>query len=190
MPAPLILRDVYKQHIQHWGQDDEGYTYERTEEGAQPLSRLDVFVYRPRGGREITTFATIGMAAREMPDEGGRAELHLTLRGEPSRELERAIATQLANLACFPWQNGGGALGWGEIVPLPRDFPGFEGCDAVFLAGPFEEGDWDWIETAEGPVRIINVVPITGAERQEARRERPSAFLAALRARVDVFAPR
>ena len=48
---------------------------------------------------------------------------------------------------------------------LGHDFPTFPGCDAVFLAGPLTPTGRDYIDSGEGKIRVINVVPITHAER-------------------------
>lgn len=186
MGAPPILGAVWRERNARWGPEDDAYTYEG---GSSALDRVDVFVYRADVKTAMTTFATIGMAAREMPG-GGRAELHFTVRGPVSRDVEGATATQLANLASYPWNPGAGGLGWGHMVSLPKDFPGFPGCPAVLLSGPLTPDGWDWIDTGAERVRVLNVVPITEDERALGREYPHEVFLAELKARTDVFAPR
>lgn len=186
MGAAPILSSVWRERNARWGPEDDAYTYEG---GSSPLPRVDVFVYRADAKTAMTTFATIGMAAREMPG-GGRAELHFTARGPVPREVEGATATQLANLASYPWNPGSAALGWGHMVSLPADFPGFPGCSAVLLSGPLTAGGWDWIDTDVDRVRVLNVIPITEAERALGREYPHEIFLAELMSRTDVHSPR
>jgi hypothetical protein len=118
MSAPAVLRDVFHSHRAVWGEGDDGYVFE---DGRSPLGRLDVFVYRPAAGAELTSFAAIGMAAREMPAApgpggGGRAELQFSRRGRLAREDEYAVAAALANLAVHPFVTGGAA----ELGPHDR----------------------------------------------------------------------
>lgn len=180
MSASPILRDVARARKEHWGDDDDGFTFER------PGERVDVFVYRSSGEIPMTTLATVGMASRTMPGTAERAELHLTRRGRVSPAEENAIAVQLANLASHPWATKT-AFARGHLIGLQRELPTFLGCHAVFLCGPFVEGGWDSIDTAEGTVRLLNVVPITEAERIHARHMTPAAFLSALMAGTDIF---
>lgn len=183
MGASQVLRDIFKARNEQWGPDDDGFTFERPDE------RIDVFVYRAKDDIPMTTLATVGMAARTMPGTNDRAELHVARRGRITPAEENAIAIQLANLASHPWATKT-SFDWGHLIGLQREFPTFPGCHAVFLSGPFVEGGWDFIETSEGPVRILNVVPITEAERIHARHMTPTAFLSALMAGTDIFTGR
>lgn len=187
MPPPAILRTVFQEHQRHWGAEDDGHTFES--DGSQPLERIDVLVYRANATSPMTSFATIGMASRPLP-EGGRAELHCAVRGPLDPGRERAIAVELANLACHSWGPAERGLDWGQTLGLTKEFPGFGGCDSAFLSGPFVPDGWDYIDTDEGKVRIINVVPITAAERDRARRSSPVDFITALMDETDIFAPR
>lgn len=187
MPAPAILRSVFQELNRHWGRDDDGYVFES--DGSQPLERVDVVVYRANDTTPMTTFATIGMASRRLP-EGGFAELHCSIRGRLAGDHESAIAVQLANLAGFSWGPAERGLAWGHTVGLGRDFPGFPGCDTVFVTGPFVSDGWDVIETPEGMVRILNIVPITAEERARARTMLPGFFIEELMKETDIFAPR
>ncbi|GIG68534.1 suppressor of fused domain protein [Phytomonospora endophytica] len=186
MGAAPILSAVWRERQARWGPEDDAYTYEG---GGSPLDRVDVFVYRADAKTAMTTFATIGMAVREMPGDGGRAELHCTVRGPVPREVEGLTATLLANLGGYPWSVGA-PLGWGHMVSLPGDFPGFPGCAAVFLSGPVTPDGWAWIDAGEERVRVLNVVPITSEERALAREYPPEVFFAELSSRTDVFSPR
>jgi hypothetical protein len=191
MPAPPVLRDVFNDYRARWGEEDDGFLFE-DEHG--PISRLEVLVYRPANATDVTAFATIGMAGQEMsaapgPGGGGRAELHLRRRGELARIQERNIALRLANLAVHPFRTEA-QLNWGHLIGFGEDFPTFPGCQAVFLSGPLSAGGLDYVRTSVDDVRIINVVPITEAERELGRTLPPVDFAHSLLEHVDVFAER
>ncbi|WP_433203968.1 suppressor of fused domain protein [Dactylosporangium sp. CS-047395] len=191
MAAPPVLRDVFNAYRHLHGEEHDGMVFS-DEHG--PLQRLDVLVYRPTPATDLTTFRTIGMAAAAMPSapgpgDGGRAELQLRRRGQLTRADEGAIAVRLANLAVHPFATGT-QLNWGHMIGLGEDFPAFPGCRAVFLAGPLSADGLDYVDTGEGPVRIINVVPITDAEREHGRTLPPVEFAQWLLDRTDVFAGR
>jgi hypothetical protein len=187
MPAPAVLRDVFRSLLERRGDDaDTSITFE---DGPGPISRLDVFVHRATDPAGVTTFVTVGMSAAVMPTaagtESGRAELWLSRRGIVGPEDEHRIALQLANLAVYPWKTDR-SVGWGQIVGLGRDFPTFPGCSAVFLAGPLLAGAPDWLDTCEGKVRVITVVPITAEERATAVTLPPMRFIGDLMEARDV----
>ncbi|GAA2895040.1 hypothetical protein Acy02nite_39800 [Actinoplanes cyaneus] len=186
MAAPAVLKDVFLAHQQHWGEEDGGYLFE---DPAGPLPRIDVLVYRPSGRTGLTTFTTIGMAARPLPGGGGLAELQFSRRGVLTERAENEIARQLANLAVHPFL-AGAALDWGHLIGLGQDFPTFPGCHAVFLSGPLTENARDYLQTGEGPVRVLNVIPITDVERDLGRVLTPIEFVQALLSRVDILAER
>ncbi|MDI6105663.1 suppressor of fused domain protein [Actinoplanes sp. NEAU-A12] len=185
MPAPAVLREVFLAYRARRGEEDDGFLFE---DAGGPLTRLDVLVYR---SAELTTFATIGMAAREMPATpgpggGGRAELHYVRRARLTRAEEHAIAVRLANLAIHPFLTGT-PVDWGHMVGLGDDFPVLPGCRAVFLAGPLSPDAVDYVHTREGPVRILNVVPITDAERDLGRGMSPLDFARYLLDKRDLY---
>ncbi|MGA5298943.1 suppressor of fused domain protein [Nucisporomicrobium flavum] len=190
MSAPAVLRDVFHAYRDR-AEEDDGYLF--TDDEA-PINRLDVLVYRPTSTVDMTSFATIGMAAQQMPARprpggGARAELRLRRRGSLSRPEEHAIAVQLANLAIHPFL-AGSQLSWGHMIGFGGDFPTFPGCPSVLLAGPLSDDDPDCVQTGDGPVRLINVVPITDAERDRGRELPPADFARSLRESVDIFAER
>jgi suppressor of fused protein SUFU len=186
--APTVLREVFTAYRTQLGEEDDGFVFE---DDRAPITRVDVFVYRPRSAAGTTTFATIGMAAREMPAApgpggGGRAELHLVRRGRLARTDEGAIAARLADLAIHPFV-AGEQLNWGHMIGFDQDFPTFPGCRAVFLAGPLTDHGMDYVRTSSGDVRIVNVVPITDTERRRGRTLPPLAFASSLLEQGDIF---
>ncbi|MEV4704317.1 suppressor of fused domain protein [Actinoplanes sp. NPDC049316] len=200
MSAPAVLRDVFHAYRDR-AEEDDGFLFE---DDQAPINRLDVLVYRPTSTVDLTSFATIGMAAQQMPAKprpggaaraeqlsggGARAELRLRRRGSLSRPEEHAIAVQLANLAIHPFL-AGSRLSWGHMIGFGGDFPTFPGCPSVLLAGPLSDDDPDYVQTGDGPVRLINVVPITDAERDRGRELPPVDFARSLRESVDIFAER
>lgn len=185
MPAPAVLRDVFRALRAELGEEDTGYTYDG---GPGPLSRVDVMVYAAADFAGRTTFATVGMAVEPMPARGGRAELRLFRRGPVDARDQEAISRQLANLVAYPWTTGR-PLNWGEIVTMDQPMPTFPGCRRMFLAGPWIQGQLDHAVTAAGPVQIINVVPISEAERATALASDPVRFFGDLLDTRDVLAP-
>ncbi|MFC6018101.1 suppressor of fused domain protein [Plantactinospora solaniradicis] len=191
MAAPPVLRDVFNAYRAQHGEEDDGVLFEDEQ---APISRLDVLVYRPTPAVDMTSFATIGMAEKEMPVRpgpggGGRGELHFRRRGPLARLDEHAIAVRLANLAIHPFVTGQ-QLNWGHMISFGEDFPTFPGCRAVFLAGPLSADGLDYVHTSVGAVRVINVVPITDAERERGRTLPPVDFAQSLLEHVDIFAER
>jgi hypothetical protein len=182
---------VFNAHRTAWGEEDDGVTFDN---GPAPVSRLDVLIYRPDPTTPMTSFATVGMAAEPMPTGpipggGHRAEIQFARRGQLHPDDERAVAHQLANLAIHPFVTGN-ALDWGHLIGLDHDFPTLPGCTTVFISGPLTSKGRDYMETSEGPVRVLNVVPITEAERAVARTMPPIAFVEQLLAGTDIFVPR
>jgi len=187
MSAPPVLRDVYRTLMELRGDAAASITFE---DGPGPIARLDVFIYRPAEPAGLTTFVTVGMATAPMPapegQEGGRAELWLSRSGALAPEDEQQIAMQLANLAVYPWKTGR-SVTWAQIVGFEHDFPTFPGCAAVFLAGPLLKDTPDWLDTCEGRVQVITVVPITEQERATAATVPPMTFAGNLIGARDVF---
>jgi hypothetical protein len=187
MSAPPVLRDVFRTLMERRGDAAASITFD---DGPGPIARLDVFIYRPADPAGFTTFVTVGMATAPMPaadgEEGGRAELWLSRSGALAPEDEQQIAVQLANLAVYPWKTGR-AVSWAQIVGFEHDFPTFPGCQAVFLAGPLLTDTPDWLDTCEGKVRVITVVPITAEERAAAATMPPMTFAGTLIEARNVF---
>ena len=191
MSPPVILREIFQAHRAARGIEDDGYVFD---DGGTVIGRLDVLVHRPTADSDLTTFTTIGMAAREMPaapgpGDGGRAELQFARRGRLNRDDEYSIAVALANLVAHPFVTGQ-QLNWGHQIGLGREFPTFSRCSAVFLSGPLTNMDDGYIRTREEIVRLITVVPITEAERALGRTLPPTTFAQRLLGEVDVYAER
>ncbi|WP_370130914.1 suppressor of fused domain protein [Streptacidiphilus sp. EB103A] len=100
----------------------------------------------------------------------------------------RADRHALANLTSYPWTVGR-TFGWGELVLFSSDVPTFPGCRRAFLAGLWFRGQLGPIETSAGSVRILNVIPVSEAEREQVLVVRPELFFKDLLDRRDVLAP-
>lgn len=189
MPAPAILRDVFHALRAELGEEDTGIVFDN---GPLPLDRIEVMVYGAAVPSTATVFATVGMSVEAMPSRDGRAaeraEIRLLRQGVVEPHDQGLIAMQLANLATYPWAVGS-PVGWGETVSFGGELPTFPGCRSAFLAGPWEHGQTGWIDTGTGPVRVINVVPISDAERTRASSSRPDAFFSNLLDARNIFAP-
>jgi Suppressor of fused protein (SUFU) len=185
IPAPTVLSDVYRSLQAELGEEDAGYTFEN---GPCPLEHLDVMVHRETATDDLV-FATIGMSVAAMPAwDSHRAELRLYRRSPLAPREQELLAIPLANLAGCPW-NVGQPLGWGEVVSSGEEIPAFGGCRSVFLAGPWRNGQPGHLETSAGAVRVINVVPITEAERAKARATQPTTFFNDLLDARDILQP-
>ncbi|MFF2085348.1 suppressor of fused domain protein [Nocardia sp. NPDC058176] len=189
MGASPLLRAVFHDVRQLYGPADDGFVFE---DGPGPLGHIDVLVYRPTDRIPVTTFATVGMAAGEMPATtapGGRAELRFSWRGHLEPERESAVARLLANLAAYPWITDQ-QLGWGHMMTLEEDFPGFPDCRTVMFAGPLFPEAQDIFEAEGTTIRILNIVPLTTPETARARTMPSGFFLTELMDQVDLFSPR
>jgi hypothetical protein len=80
MGASPIIRQVYREHIEHFGEPDDSVVYEDHDAPHGRPARIDIFVWRATAEIDITTFATIGMAAAPMSGADHRAELHFSIR--------------------------------------------------------------------------------------------------------------
>ncbi|WP_030251838.1 suppressor of fused domain protein [Streptacidiphilus jeojiense] len=190
MNAPAIVRDLFIALQKELGEEDDGVAFDN---GPGPLDRIDVLVHRATDPSGVTVLTTVGMCVEPMPapegrPAGERAELRLRRRGPVGPEEEGRLAIQLANLAAHPWTFGR-PLGWGEIVTFGADIPTFPGHRHAFLAGPWTSDQAGFLEAGTAAVRIVNVVPISAAERAEALTKAPEAFFSDLLDRRDVLAP-
>jgi len=185
MSASQILTEVYQAHVEHFGEPDESWVFDDGKErGAYP-DRVEVMLWRPTFDCDIATFATIGMADRPMIGATHRAELHFALRASLERHDELTVARFLANLAMYPFQIGS-FLDWWHTISEPGAIPFYSRARCILLHPEFVRDGWSRIETTECEVRILNVVPITEAEKALKERSRIADALS----EVDMFSPR
>jgi hypothetical protein len=106
MGASPIVQEVYREHIEHFGEPDESIVYEDLNASPDRPSRIDIFVWNAAADVDITTFSTIGMSAAPMHGCNHRAEMHLSIRGTHDRRISGNVTKFLANLAIHPFLNG------------------------------------------------------------------------------------
>jgi hypothetical protein len=154
------------------------------------LERLQILQWNPDGAVALPRFITLGMSSRPMLGVTHRAELCYRKRGElPPEELPQ-IVRFLANLAIHPFVHQT-CFDWGHALKLPRNLPGFPGCEAVLFHSALPGDPADTLPTASGPVRLLNVIPLTASEILLQRTQGTPALVAHFdRHRVDFLSPR
>jgi hypothetical protein len=187
MGAAPIVRQVYREHIEHFGEPDRSIVYEDHDAPQGRPSRIDIFVWQASAEVDITTFATIGMAASPMAGADHRAELHFSMRGHADAASIGETSKFLANLAIHPFLRAT-SFDWWHKVLTPGRIPLFSSATAVLFHPRFVAAGWDTIEFDGALVKILNVVPITPDEYQM----RPLSQLLDhwTRSGIDLFAPR
>jgi hypothetical protein len=163
MGASPIVRLVYQEHLDYFGEPDESIVYENSSAPAAHPDRIDIFVWKASADVPITTFSTIGMAARPMTGAKHRAELHYSVRRQLNEKLVGAGSTFLANLALHPFLNGT-HFDWWHKVREPGTLPLYSKASSVLFHPKFVETGWDLIEFESTQIKILNVVPITADE--------------------------
>src|SRR5215813_9942619 len=99
MATSPLIRQVYREHLERFGEPDDAITYDNDEQSYGQPTRISVVVWHRSVEVDVTTFSTIGMAALPMPGAGHRAELHFTIRRDVDPPSIDAISKFLANLA-------------------------------------------------------------------------------------------
>src|SRR5215831_14185895 len=185
MPAAPVLQQIYRAHIEHFGEPDCSLVFDDGKQIDGFPSRVDVFIWNPDDESDMTTFATIGMASLPLPKASHRAELHFAIRKSLDQKEIHGVSYFLANLAMYPFQIGE-PLDWWHTLSNPGEIPLFLTAKCVLLHPRFVKEGWDSITTDEGDVHILNVVPITQSEKDL---RKVSAILDRLQ-EVDIFEPR
>ena len=163
MAASPLTRQVYREHLERFGEPDDAVTYQDSEETYGRPTRIDIVAWRRCAEVDVTTFSTVGMAALPMPGAGHRAELHFTIRRDVDPASIDAISKFLANLAVHPFLNGTFFDWWHKLHYSPQ-IPLFREATAVLFHPRFVESGWDMIKFNGVLVKILNVVPITPSE--------------------------
>jgi hypothetical protein len=194
MPGiPEVTKTVYGDFIERFGEPDLALMYdESSAKAARPLHLESVMVmaWRPTGDLDMTTFATVGMSARDVPGANHRLELVFSIAARLDEATERRATRFLANMAQYPWDHER-ALDWWHILRNPGPIPGFPGCSAILFHPKFVESGCDHVHFGEMAVHLLNVVPITELERQRAVEDHPQRLMEKLRDDgVDVFRDR
>jgi hypothetical protein len=163
MGASPIVREVYREHIEHFGEPDQSIVYEDQAAPSDRPNRIDIFVWNASADADITTFSTIGMAATPMRGARHRAELHFSIRCELDRHVIGETSKFLANLAIHPFLNNV-YFDWWHKVREPGSIPLYSHASAILFHPKFVDTGWDTIEFEGTSVKILNVVPITPDE--------------------------
>ncbi len=66
MGASPIIREVYREHIEHFGEPDRSIVYEDQNAPSDRPNRIDICVWNASADVDITTFSTIGMVGTPM----------------------------------------------------------------------------------------------------------------------------
>ena len=163
MGASPIIQRVYREHIERFGEPDESIVYEDHDAPDDRPDRIDIFVWHASKDVDITTFSTMGMAAKPMAGAKHRAELHFSIRRGFDRATTGATTMFLANLAIHPFLTAT-CFDWWHKVRHPGAIPLFADDSAVLFHPKFVDAGWDTIQFEATAVKILNVVPITPAE--------------------------
>lgn len=178
---------------QWWGEPAEVFQFDaaQVKPGRQPqLERLCVLYWPAEGEHDLSRFATAGMSSRTMLGAMHRAELCYRKRGQVSSEELPIIVRFLANLAIHPFVHQT-CFDWGHSLKLGASPPGFPGSEAVLFHSAIPGDPADTLPTANGPVRILNLIPLTAEEVAIQRAKGTPALIAHFdRLRIDVFRPR
>jgi hypothetical protein len=187
MPAAPLIRQVYREHLERFGEPDDSIIYEDDERPYARPDRIDIFVWRRCAEVDVTTFSTLGMAAWPMPGAKHRAELHFSIRCDIDSVTMAAISRFLANLAIHPFLNDT-FFDWWHKIRDPGRIPLFAEATAVLFHPRFVRTGWDTIKFNGVLVKILNVVPITS---DEYRIDHVAELIDHWsRINIDVFAPR
>ena len=186
MSAPPIAREVYRAYVEHFGEPDESIVYDDPKGPPLDPSRIDVMIW-VAAECNVTTFATIGMCTQPMEGAAHRAELHFGVRRRLDEGELRSCSLFLANLATYPFHYRT-HLDWWHRLQNPGEVPLFPSARAVLFHPRFGPDGWDTIETEEGLVKLLSVVPLN---EEEARMKQISAILDRwAEERLDFFVPR
>ncbi|MES2697682.1 MAG: suppressor of fused domain protein [Verrucomicrobiota bacterium] len=185
MSVSQIAKEVYHAHVDHFGEPADSWKFDDGKRSDVFPDRIDVMFWPTDADCGISTFATVGMSDRPMVGANYRVELHFSLRLSLQRAAAAPVARFLANLAMYPFQIGA-ALDWWHTISQPGPIPFFREASCVLLHPHFVPNGWDAISTKSGDVRILNVVPITPAEKALKMKSRIADALSG----IDVFSPR
>lgn len=132
MTAAPIVKQVYREHIENFGEPDDAIVYEDHDASHRRPARIDIFVWRASAEGDITPFSTIGMAASPMSGAGHRAELHFSIRGRLDSAAIGTTSKFLANVAMYPFLNDT-FFDWWHKIRDPGKIPLFTSATAVLF---------------------------------------------------------
>ena len=165
MGAPPFLRDVYREHINRFGEPTDSIVFDDETPRAGYPERIDILIWDADDDCDITTFATIGLSSLPMPKAPYRAELHFAVRRHLDAREKQQFAGFLANLAMYPFQTEE-PLDWWHTLRDPGSIPLHHTASCILLHPRFVEDGWDTSMIGDQEVRILNAIPITQQERE------------------------
>lgn len=193
MTADSATQTASKTFREWWGEPAEIFQFDASQvkPGRQPqLERLQILYWAADDSSSLSQFATVGMSSRTMLGVLHRSELCYRKRGEiSSKELPNFIKF-LANLAVHPFVHQT-SFDWGHSLKLQHGPPGFPNCEAVLFHSALPDDPTDTLPTAEGPLRLMNLIPLTANEIALQRANGTPALVSHFdRQRIDVFTSR
>lgn len=178
---------------ERWGEPVEVFEFDasKVKPGRKPqLEQLQILQWNPDETAATARFVTVGMSARSLLGVNYRAELCYRKRGKVSAEEVPQIVRFLANLAVHPFVHQT-CFDWGHALKLQTHPPGFPGCEGILFHSALPGDVTDLLPTSNGPVRILNIIPLTAEEIFLQRTKGTPALIAHFdRHRVDVLSPR
>ena len=189
--SPTVTAD--RTFREWWGEPAEVFQFDASQvkPGRQPqLERLCILHWPAADEHGLSRFATAGMSSRSMLGVTHRAELCYRKRGPiPPDELPKVVRF-LANLAIHPFVHQT-CFDWGHSLKLQTSPPGFPGCEAVLFHSAVPGDPADTLPTANGPLRILNLIPLTADEvALQGAKGIPALIAHFDLRRTDVFRPR
>lgn len=181
------MRHIFDAHVQHYGEPDLQYEFGQGD--GKFFHRLDVFVWQASAEIPITTFSTAGMADLAMSGAAHRSEMHWTIRGSLSESNLSSCAYFLAKLAEYPFLKNTSIDHWHIITQL--QIPVFSKCSHVLFHPTFVRDGWDKIEWNGETIKILNLVPLTDEDYQQAAGAGINSMLDQLyQSKTDIFSNR
>jgi hypothetical protein len=163
MGAPRIAQQVYRAHIEHYGEPDDSIVYDDAKHPAVGPARVDVMIWLANKDLDVTTFSTIGMCTEPMEGTTHRAELHFAIRCRLEQKELRQCSLFLANLASYPFHHQT-HFDWWHRLQHSGAIPLFPSASAILFHPRLVSDGWDTMQTDEGEVKILNVVPLNARE--------------------------
>ncbi len=188
---PMLVAD--QTFREWWGNPAEVFQFDasKVKAGREPhLERLQILYWPHEENAGLSRLATVGMSSRMMRGVMHRAEITYRIRSAISPEELPAVVRFLANLAVHPFVHQTG-FDWGHALNLPHGLPGFPGSEAVLFHSALPGDPFDTAASNAGPVRVLNLIPLSTEEISLQRTQGTPALVAYFeRNHIDVLSPR
>lgn len=184
MNAPEITKEIYQSYVNHFGEPDDSMFFSDEKLPDNFPDFIDIMIWRPDKETDITTFSTIGMSTAPMKD-GNRVELSFAIRKNLTEEEKNKVCIFIANLVLYPFFTETHLSWWHKLLE-PGNIPVFKTAKALLFHPAFIENGFDTVETSEGTVKILNIVPL---KQEEAELREIDLIMQKLEG-IDIFDPR